>query len=151
MQLQSSCQNTGVGLCRWGSARTHKVWSQRANVTVWAQHMGCPRLNGAMKEDKVNFMSETHQSILKCIYFVVSNQLQSARALFVNVPGQLSTFWLPALVAIMCFEKLLIWNAYGHFKSLALAELCDHRRRIITLFTVVTMPMWCYMRWKCWI
>lgn len=92
MQLQSSCQNTGVGLCRWGSARTHKVWSQRANVTVWAQHMGCPRLNGAMKEDKVNFMSETHQSILKCIYFVVSNQLQSARALFVNVPGQLSTF-----------------------------------------------------------
>jgi len=41
----------------------------------------------------------------------------------------------------MSFQNLLIWNAYGHFKTIALAEHCDHRRTIITMFTVATVPV----------
>lgn len=90
-------------------------------------------------EGKVNFLSEAHQSMLGGDYFAV----------LMFFLWQLSTFWIPIQVTIMSFEILLIWNAYGHFKTIASAVLCDRRRTIITMFTVVTMPIWYYMIWKC--
>lgn len=90
-------------------------------------------------EGKVNFLSEAHQSMLVGDYFAV----------LMFFLWQLSTFLIPIQVTIMSFENLLIWNAYGHFKTIALAVLCDRRRTIITMFTVVTMPIRYYMIWKC--
>lgn len=87
----------------------------------------------------MNFLSEAQQSrILFC----------RARVPFVNTLRQLSTVRNPPAVIILCFTNLLVWNAYGHFKTMALAEHWGHRRMIIITFAVVTMPMWDWMRQK---
>lgn len=104
---------------------------------VWAVQEVNVCVNTGDGESKVNFLNEAHQSRIL---------FRSAHDPFANRPRHLSTFWNPIPVIIVCFTNLLIWNAYGHFKTMALAEHCDHRRMIIITFAVVTMPMWDCMR-----
>ena len=98
----------------------------------WCGHRGTERSKG-------NFLKEAHQS--KILF-------HRAHVPFVNTPRQLSTVWNPIPDIIVCFTNLLIWNTYGHFKTMALAEHCDHRRMIIITLVVVTMPVWDCMRQK---